>query len=286
MWHRAQNRVLTLCIMGLILEACAPRQPEAVETPVAEPQREQFFAQSGHSPPFARQSYEGFSRAEAVAIAQQEWRLFGQRIYDDSPDPNAELSPNDDTERLPGFWERVGEYWWLGQDADRRESTWTGRHDEGGQQFDYDRDDYYAWSAAFVSYVMRTAGAGARFPYAPSHYVYIDIGKEMKLGHASGWAVIAERVDDYSPVLGDLICYSRTKRPLTYDKLPVRHFPAHCDIVVARDAGQLTVIGGNVKHAVTMKHVPLTDGRLADPGERVLDARYPWFVVLRVLYDR
>jgi len=36
-----------------------------------------------------------------------------------------------------------------------------------------------------------------------------------------------------------------------------------------------------------MKHVPVTtDGLLADPGDRVLDARYPWFVVLRVLYDR
>jgi hypothetical protein len=28
------------------------------------------------------------------------------------------------------------------------------------------------------------------------------------------------------------------------------------------------------------------DGLLADPGDRVLDSRYPWLVVLRVLYDR
>ena len=132
-----------------------------------------------------------------MAIAQQEWRLFGQRVYDDSPDAGAGLPSNDDAARLPGFWERIGEYWWLGQDAERRESAWTGMHDEGGQEIDDGRDDYYAWSAAFISYVMRTAGAGARFPYAPSHYVYINIAKEMKLGRASGWAVTAERVDDY-----------------------------------------------------------------------------------------
>jgi hypothetical protein len=30
-------------------------------------------------------SYERFSRAEVVAIAQQEWRLFGQRVNDDPP---------------------------------------------------------------------------------------------------------------------------------------------------------------------------------------------------------
>ena len=42
--------------------------------------------------------------------------------------------------------------------------AWTGMHDETGQEIDSGRDDYFAWSAAFISYVLRTAGAGARFP--------------------------------------------------------------------------------------------------------------------------
>lgn len=47
------------------------------------------------------------------------------------------------------------------------------------------------------------------------------------------------------------------------------------------------MIGGNVDHAATLKHVPVSDdGRLAEADDHVLDARYPWFVVLRVLYDR
>jgi hypothetical protein len=81
---------------------------------------------------------------------------------------------------------------------------------------------YYAWSAAFISYVMRTAGAGARFPYSPSHYVYINIAKEMKLSRTSGWVVVAEPVDEYAPMPGDLICYSRERYKLTYEKLSQR----------------------------------------------------------------
>jgi hypothetical protein len=222
-----------------------------------------------------------------VAVAEQEWRLFGQRVDDDPPHRSSGPTPDDSPQRSPGLWERIGEYWWLGQDVERRESAWTGMHDETGQEIDERRSDHYAWSAAFISYVMRTAGSGPGFPYAPSHHAYINIAKEMKLDRTSGWAIVAERVDEYAPVPGDVICFSRERRPLKYEKLPADHFAAHCDIVVSRDEGQISVIGGNVDHAVTMKHVPVTpDWRLADTGDRVLDTRYPWFVVLRILYDR
>lgn len=278
-------RVPSCVLLVVTLGACTPTPQPPTEPPSPAPVAAQFIAESGHSPPFARMAYEQFSRADAVAIAQQEWLRFGQRV-DDEPH-SADDPPDDAPERAPGAWERIGEYWWLGQDAGRRKSTWTGMHDENGQEFDERRDDYFAWSAAFISYVMRTAGAGSRFPYAPSHYVYINVAKDMKLGRTSGWAVIAERVDQYAPVPGDLICFSRERRPIKYERLPVRHFAGHCDIVVARDQDLLSVIGGNVDHAVTMKHVPVTsDGMLAEPGQRVLDSRYPWFVVLRVLYDR
>lgn len=284
MQTRTRAALPTFCALAFIVQACAPVHPTATEEPAAEPPREQFITQSGHSPPFARMSYEGFSRAEALAVAKQEWRLFGQPVYDDPPDQE----PNDNPSRSPGAWERIGEYWWLGQDASRRESTWTGMHDETGRKIADGHDGFYAWSAAFISYVMRTAGAGARFPYAPSHYVYIDIAKDVKLGHTSAWALVAERVDAYAPVPGDLICFWRSsKRAMTYEKLPAPRFAAHCDIVVSLEKGQLSVIGGNVNRTVTMKHVPVTaDGRLADSTGGVLDGRYPWFVVLRILYDR
>jgi hypothetical protein len=285
--QRRVHASLQVLLLAFSLAACAGDQASNVEEVSAPPNSDQFLARAGHSPPFALMPYERFSRIQAVAIAEQEWRLFGQRVDDDAPDLSRDSEPNDNLQRLPGFWQRIGEYWWLGQDATRRESAWTGMHDETGQEIDIQRADYYAWSAAFISYVMRTAGAGARFPYAPSHSVYINIAKDMKLGRASGWVVIAEPVDQYAPTPGDLICFWRGKRRMTYERLLARRFPAHCDIVVQRNKEQISVIGGNVDAAVTMKHVPVTaDGRLSEAGDHVLDGRYPWFVVLRILYDR
>jgi len=284
---RVHVRLLGIAALALALASCGQDKTPVVQEVSAAPDQEQFVARAGHSPPFAQMPYEKFSHVQAVAIAGQEWRLFGQRVNDNPRDLHDEAEPSGDLQRLPGYWQRVGEYWWLGQDATRRESAWTGLHDESGQEIDIMRADYYAWSAAFISYVMRTAGAGARFPYAPAHYLYINRAKDMKLGRTSGWVMVAERVDEYAPVPGDLICFWRGKRRVTYEKLPARRFPAHCDIVVQRDKEQISVIGGNIDAAVTMKHVPVTaDGRLSEAGDRVLDDRYPWFVVLRILYDR
>ena len=96
----------------------------------------------------------------------------------------------------------------------------------------------------------------------------------------------AERPETYAPRAGDLICMGRERSAdLRYDDLPAR-FAGHCDLVVEVAPGVLTVVGGNVDDAVTAKHVPVTgQGTLATADGRVLDVRYPWFVVVRVLYD-
>jgi hypothetical protein len=242
---------------------------------------------AAHVPPFARVPYAPFHRADAVAIALGEWRAFGSPVDDDPPGSRALPGGEDKPERLPGLWQRVGVYWWLGQDATRPEAAWTGKHDENGRVFPPQRDGDYAWSAAFISYVMRLAGAGPRFPYSPAHHTYIDAAARMARGEKLGLVVVAERPDAYAPEQGDLICLGRGgASAMRFDDLPASHpYPGHCDIVV--ETGQeLSVIGGNVDDAVTLKHVPVTpDGMLAPPGGAPLDTRYPWFVVLRVLYD-
>jgi hypothetical protein len=239
-----------------------------------------------HVPPFARVPYEPLSRAAVVAVALREWRLFGGPIDDSPPGTRPPPAPEDKPEREPGLWQRVGEYWWEAMTPGAREAAWTGKHDANGVVFPAGADGEYAWSAAFVSYVMRIAGAGAGFPYAADHAHYIDIAKQMALGRISGWLISAERPDAYAPQPGDLICTGRgAAGALTYDDLPAGHFPAHCDIVVDTAVpGQIGVVGGNVDDAVTLKHVPVTpDGRLAAPDGTVLDTRYPWMVVLRLL---
>ena len=267
---------------ALSLAACAARPPRAalgVRGPAV------AVRATPNVPDFASKPYEPFSREAAIAIAMREWRVFGQPVDDDPPGTRPPPLPDQKPERYEGLWQRVGEYWYEGQDLSTPEVSWTGEHDAWGNVFPASDDGDYAWSAAFISYVMRIAGAVGGFPYSPSHHTYIDAAWQMSHGQATGWDVSAYPIDQYAPVPGDLICTSRTPRPLRYADLPGGDFPAHCDIVVAQAPGLLSVLGGNVDDAVTMKHVPVTDdGRLGAFTDQPLDSRYPWFVVLRVAY--
>lgn len=236
-----------------------------------------------HVPPFARAPFHPISRDAVLAIAWREWRLFGQNVADPERDAVRVVKP----EREPGLWQRVGEYWWLGLDAGSPESDWTGKHDASGAVFPPDQDGDYAWSAAFISYVYRIAGAGGRFPYSADHAVYINAARRVSLGQTDQWLVSAERVQDYAPQPGDLVCFGRgAARGLRYEDLPTpKLFTSHCDIVVdTTQPGRIGVIGGNVEDSVTLNWVPVTqDGRLATPDGTVLDTRFPWMAVLRLV---
>lgn len=228
-------------------------------------------------PDYARVPYEPFSRENAVAIALREWRAWGMQVNDAPPGPDLPLEARED--RQAGMWQRVGDYWWIGQNAGAQSSTWSGKYGDGGQEY---RSAPPAWSAAFISYLMRSAGAGDRFPYSPLHATYINAAAN---GNA---AVSAQPPETYPVQLGDLICYGRRgAQRLRFTDLPTSSFFGHCDMVVGAAPGELTVIGGNVTAGVTMKHVPVTaQGMLSTPDGTVLDERYPWFVVLHVAYDQ
>jgi hypothetical protein len=85
------------------------------------------------------------------------------------------------------------------------------------------------------------------------------------------------------------VCFGRGKaKGLRYEDLPTAAlFTSHCDIVVdTMVPGEIAVIGGNVEDSVTLNHVPVTaDGKLAAPEGVVLDTRFPWMAVLRLLVD-
>jgi Uncharacterized protein conserved in bacteria (DUF2272) len=249
-----------------------------VVAPPGGPGGARTIAMDSHIPPFARRPYAPFSREAAVQIALGEWRAFRQPVKY----PGTVLL--EDEEREEGLWQRVGLYWWIGLDPSQHESAWTGIHDENGLVFPAAQDGNYAWSAAFISYVMRLAGAGTGFPYSATHADYIEAAAR----HDRGVALTAERASTYAPQLGDLICAWRGRLPVTFDELPTAgRFPGHCDIVVGRRPGQLYVIGGNVDNAVTMKPIPVTaDGYLAGLDGIVLDPDHHWFVVLKVLYQQ
>ena len=259
------NRLLILLLLG----ACTAKPPTVAS--LTKPDR----STDQQTPRYVRYPPEHFTRANIVAIAQREWRAFGS-VVDDSPPSEIPLPQILRPDRQPGLWQRVGDYWWIGQDSGSEESGWNSRYNDSGTPF---TGDPPAWSAAFISYVMRVSGAGRGFPYTPLHADYINAAARDE------GILRAERPETYPPQPGDLICASRQrKRPLTFDDLPTTRFFAHCDIVTAKFPGQLLAIGGNVAAGVTMKHVPTApEGTLADLTGRVIDARYPWFVVVRVL---
>jgi hypothetical protein len=233
----------------------------------------------GGAPPFVQHGYAPFSRTEAVAVAMDEWRLWGQHIDDNG---GAGYVQTDATmpERQPGLWQRVGEYWWEGMNAGAPEDAWTGKHDARGRIFPVAVNGQYAWSAAFISYVMRIAGAGDSFPYAPDHAYYINYAARAAEGKISAPLLIAENPADYAPVLGDLVCFPRHQaRDMVFADLPTAQpFPAHCSIVVQVAPGVDRVLGGNVDDAVTMAHLHTNAAGL------LVNNRENWFVVLRVMY--
>ncbi len=234
-------------------------------------------APDSHAPAFIQHSYAPFSRTAAIAIATDEWRLWGMRV-DDNWEAGYVQTESTMGERQPGLWQRVGEYWWEGMNAGQRDAAWTGKHDSHGKVFPVPDNGQYAWSAAFISYVMRIAGAGEKFPYSPDHAYYINYAARAAQGKITNPLLIAKDPATYAPRLGDLICFGRGHaRTLTFANLPTAHgFPAHCSIVIAGKPNQISVIGGNVDNAVTLQHVPATNAGRIGP---------PWFVVLRVMYQ-
>jgi len=233
-----------------------------------------------HAPHFAQVPYEPFSRTNAVAIATDEWRLWGMRV-DDTDGSGYVQDEATMAERQPGLWERVGEYWWEGMNPGEPDALWTGKYDAQGNVIPVSMNGDYAWSAAFISYVMRVTGAGAAFPYAPDHATYINYAARAALGEVSNPLLIAEDPATYAPQLGDLVCFGRGgARDLRFQDLPTpQKFPAHCSIVVAGGDNAISVVGGNVDDAVTMTHLHTTS-----QGELSGDNWENWFVVLRVMY--
>lgn len=209
-----------------------------------------------HVPPYANRPYEPFARQTVVAIALREWRAFGSAV-----DP---AETPDKPERAEGLWQRVGDYWWQGLNPTDPETPWTGKHDGHGHRFPPEDDGDFAWSAAFVSYVMRMAGAGSGFPYSANHHTYITAA----LRHDPGLIVAAERPESYAPQPGDSICAGRAENAgIRFDTaVRIGAFKAHCDIVVSTGGPDgLEAIGGNVEDTVALRHFPVTaDGRLQD----------------------
>ena len=131
-----------------------------------------------------------------------------------------------------------------------------------------------AWSAAFISFIVKHADLGKSFKFSGRHTDYLSDSKEAKLRNDSSRAYWAVRLNERKLEVGDLIGAYRTGDDCgsvvrTYDDLP-GDFCAHCDLVVAIRGRTAITIGGNVSNTVKTKEVSLTAaGHVTAGGKRI-----------------
>jgi len=198
-----------------------------------------------------------------VARAKGEWEYFGRQtvVFRGSEEsmPHVGYWEDDDTsysQRVNAYWRAVGQPGLNGMDCTK------------------------PWSAAFISWVMQRAGVPAsQFRPAIAHWEYL--GQAIDDAALPGQWFVPQRISDYSPQPGDLICSSRgPRRPgmiggYTSSRM-LQGTNTHCDLVVAKKGKQVEAIGGNVRNSVTKISVELDSaGRLKSVPRR------PWFMILR-----
>lgn len=144
-----------------------------------------------------------------------------------------------------------------------------------------------AWSAAFISFLIRQVKLGPEFNYSELHSVFIAEALSGSLGDPS--SARGFRACDPASTrveVGDLLCFTREDgesavrdfpgllqtvidarkqaSPGAEPKLPV--FAAHCDVVSARDerARTFQVIGGNAWQSVARRTMKLSSAQGVD----------------------
>lgn len=190
-----------------------------------------------------------------VQVALAEWTFFGGgQINLDGTVKDGKKEYQD------GAWQRVGDYWRFLGGAYR---NLTGK------------DRGYPWSAAFVSFGFHEAGAEDRFPYAAAHATYINTAIRNADEGMSTAPIVAHRLGDYQPKVGDLIGYWRGDTRVSFETARrIGYYESHTDIVVEVGDGYAYSIGGNVSQSVTRRQVKLNArGQLADKSAN-------WFVVV------
>jgi hypothetical protein len=191
--------------------------------------------------------------ADLIDACNNEWEFFGRSTITANGASTVGLREYDD-----GAWQRVGDYW---------------RALGGPHQNLTGKDRGVPWSAAFISWVIREAGAGTQFPYSAGHATYIN--QAIRDAGNANAPLAGHKLNAYAPQPGDLIGYWRGQKPITVDNArQVGWYQSHTDIVVAVDNGVLHSIGGNVMHSVTRRAVKINSQGL------VIDKRENWFVVI------
>lgn len=237
-----QADVLRLLPLLLLLVGCAA-QPQVAAIP----------------PPL---SYPPAARERMIRLALNEWRDWGC-VINGLPAPSLAPCGNPGSpprpESAPENFPRVLAYWRIVPNAEGAIPANRGRY-FAALRGEATSPALWAspyWSAAFISWVMASAGVDApEFKPDAAHSAYLDHLDAL----AAAWPQLAPFLprdpSAYAPQRGDLVCRDRSRRPLASwaDRALERgqFRPMHCDIVVEVGAGVVEAVGGNVSDSVTL----------------------------------
>jgi hypothetical protein len=194
-------------------------------------------------------------RGEIVRVAEREWSRWhpgGTKLVETDPAV---------TSVLQGYY-RVGIERHVDA-ADLQSATWQSTH---------------FWSAVFISWVMRTVGAGRRFEYSAAHQRYIAAAKRNRLDTDVNNPFWAYPLDELPPEVGDLVCTGRDASGATYENIDNGRRACHVDIVTAVDGDVLEVVGGNVGQSVGRKRLRTSAGFVDTSAPR----QGEYFAVIRI----
>jgi hypothetical protein len=236
----------------------------------------------------------------AVEEARRQHRLFGGQTIERNGGMFRVGYDEAEWDRPPGestgTWQRVAGFWQALSDAEpprvRTSLGWVSRAEvDGGRAANTGNASRAEvatreallraaivdtpWSAAFISFLMKTAGFSAgEFAFSDSHADYVQAAFAASQaedgGRDSPYGWRACDVARTPPRVGDLLCATRASSAgiASFDALaaalavraPGEALPMHCELVVRADAGgdaKLDTIGGNVVQSVTLSRMTL-----------------------------
>lgn len=255
LWSR-----IGLCCSIALLSACAAREP-------------------------APTAFDGPATwRRTVEIAEAEWRRFGQQVvyfrYGDDGGETRIIDPVRLWEDDRKAYEPLLDYWSVVGEDKATFQSWRGCQGDWAQKCPWQ----LPWSAAFISYIMVTAGmAEGEFRPDGEHWDYVRY--LISRSKNPGAVFEPDSIEAHAPRPGDLICKTRAgATPPAVDKLiaePTRFggsLPMHCDFVVANNGATIEAVGGNVLNSVSKSMIPAMDGKLTSGRAG------KWFIIMRNLY--
>ncbi|MEF8769613.1 MAG: DUF2272 domain-containing protein [Candidatus Accumulibacter phosphatis] len=254
-------------VLIFALAACGSPPKMPAQAPDEQPTAQETAPQadSPESPESPASPQLGYWRYKIIAAANAEWVYFGQQTVvidgDDESIPRVGIWEDDDhdhSDRINQYWRAVGKYRLSGYDC--REP----------------------WSAAFISWIMQTAGVPKDlFPPSSAHRLYLN--RLLANAHDPFAVFMPHTIQQYKPQPGDLICATRSKvepQELVETLPDSLNSRLHCDIVVQTNGRTLQAIGGNVRNSVSKTILTLSpDGYLQYAGQR------PWFLIIENRLD-